>query len=98
MLLGAPRGKLVRSPATAALGTTWGPHVMHTTEPHVGCGTSCTTFGAAVTCGNAYLNVLGVKGSWVQIPPARPKEIPGRAVRARCRLHEVVKASQPGSL
>jgi hypothetical protein len=34
MLLVAPRGKLIRSPATAALGTTWGPHVMHATEPH----------------------------------------------------------------
>jgi hypothetical protein len=28
----------------------------------------------AITCEDAFRNVLGVKGSWVQIPPSRPRQ------------------------
>jgi hypothetical protein len=55
------------------LGTIWGPHVMHATELHACSGTFRATPSLVLTCDNAYLNVLGVKGSWVQIPPARQR-------------------------
>jgi hypothetical protein len=43
-------------------GTTWGPHVMHATEPHASSRTGCMTSNAALTCGNADLIVLGSRG------------------------------------
>ncbi|MGA6092773.1 hypothetical protein ATK36_6326 [Amycolatopsis sulphurea] len=58
----------------AELGTTWGPHVVRDHERAAGHRTSDDLVQLALTCGNRYSNVLGVKGSQVQILSARPDE------------------------
>jgi hypothetical protein len=53
------------------LGTTWGPHAMHVREQRAGHRTSRVIIKPTVTCGNHSRNVLGVKGSQVQILSSR---------------------------
>src|SRR5216683_1736416 len=53
-------------------GTTWGPHVVREPEQSARSRTSCPSLGILLSCPDAYSNVLGVKGSPVQIRPSRP--------------------------
>jgi hypothetical protein len=53
------------------LGTIWGPHVASAAGQSTGERTSRYTRTTALSCKGAYSNVLGVKGSRVQIPPSR---------------------------
>ena len=58
----------------AELGTTWGPHAVRDHERAACQRTSRDLVQLALTCGNGYSNVLGVKGSQVQILSARRTE------------------------
>ncbi|HEX5405067.1 MAG TPA: hypothetical protein VFX16_22515, partial [Pseudonocardiaceae bacterium] len=53
------------------LGTTWGPHAVRVPEQRAGDRTSNVIIKPHVTCGNRCSNVLGVKGSQVQILSSR---------------------------
>ncbi len=52
-------------------GTSWGPHAMHRDEHGPDHRTSHTRSNSVVSCEVHSPAVLGVKGSWVQIPPSR---------------------------
>jgi hypothetical protein len=54
-----------------SLGTTWGPHGMSDHEQRADDRTSSESMTRHLTCGNAYSNVLGVKGSQVRILSSR---------------------------
>jgi hypothetical protein len=58
------------------LGTTWGPHVMRVPEQRAGGRTSNVIIRRCVTCRNHYPDVLGVKGSQVQILSSRRSTSP----------------------
>jgi hypothetical protein len=53
------------------LGATWGPHVMRVPEQRAGDRTPHLISKPCLTCVNRYSNVLGVKGSQVQILSSR---------------------------
>jgi hypothetical protein len=69
----APSKQLVFASAAAKeLGTTWGPHAMHTVGQLPRRRTDRSPILTGLISGNAYSHVLGVKGSPVQIRPSRP--------------------------
>jgi hypothetical protein len=64
-------------------GTTWGPHVMRVSEQPAGGRTAHLIRKLCLNCGNCYSDVLGVKGSQVQILSSRRskyEESPGQGL------------------